>query len=917
MATMKGSFIALGLIWLVSLLFTPVSPAAATPNNEVRWSTVDIPTEGKAGNWVLADGSDIQHLTMAIDGTVYAYGKGLTYTLFKSTDDGYSWSHTGQVKDVIVDIATAPDDASIIYYATPSNIYKSTDAGNSFVPLPPNPGGAGSNNIEITSIDVAQWQNSYIIAAGTRDTDSSEYGGVYIVDESEFFSNWSDTNLVGYDVCAVAFSPNFATDQQLVAVVTNETDTIVTTMIGSPGWGKIVGDATIAGVAPTSAAITFPDDYEATSEDYVQFISVDTGSDNGDVYMIIGLEVPDSSVATDLNIGSVYGLSNVDVTTLAVSGNADTANLLAGAASSAQVYFSTDGGKNWTRSTKEPTGQAKTFVVMAPDFNSRGRAYAATSGTESAFSSTADGGVTWNQYSLIDTKISDILDVTPSPNYSQDNTLFMLTWGGKHSLWRSLNDGARWERVYSSALANVDLIKRAELSPQYGNGSQVVFITGKSGGNPAIWRSVDNGQSFSSPRVARDPTTGTTFSINTWAVVDDETLFVGSYDGSNGLVYHTTNSGQSYSAGAVAGSESLYSTVLSPNYDQDETMLVGNTNGWVYWSNDNGISFEPLPPNATSPPLTGSISVAFDPQFSSNDTVYAASDTADKGTYRFIIGKSTEWESIDSTLPSGGMIGQLRLSANGTLYATNFKADGGMERCLNPTYPLGPTFETVTYGLDDDATLTGLWLYDHRLWSIDTTNTSLMTYSDSLALPVSLTSPPDGASGVGTIVNHTVSNVSLDWEASKGATRYQWQLDYDTSFSNPDEGFEGNTKVVSARLPTFELATTYYWRVRATEPVLSPWSAKWSFTTSLDSEVVAPELVSPEDSASGVGLKPTFQWSAVAGAESYELLVSTDVSFASPIVVKIGDYALPTTTWQCDIDLDYDTTYYWFVRIPS
>ncbi len=67
---------------------------------------VNIPTEGKAGDWVLADGSDVQHLKVAIDGTLYAYGKGLTYTLYKSTNGGYSWSHIGTVQDNIVDIAS-------------------------------------------------------------------------------------------------------------------------------------------------------------------------------------------------------------------------------------------------------------------------------------------------------------------------------------------------------------------------------------------------------------------------------------------------------------------------------------------------------------------------------------------------------------------------------------------------------------------------------------------------------------------------------------------------------------------------------------------------------------------------------------------------------------------------------------------
>ena len=83
----------------------------------------------------------------------------------------------------------------------------------------------------------------------------------------------------------------------------------------------------------------------------------------------------------------------------------------------------------------------------------------------------------------------------------------------------------------------------------------------------------------------------------------------------------------------------------------------------------------------------------------------------------------------------------------------------------------------------------------------------------------------------------------------------------------------------STQLPELEPATTYYWRVRANEPVLSPWSDKWSFTTALGTETVAPQLLSPEAGATGMPLKPLFQWGATAGAESYELMVSPQPLF--------------------------------------
>ncbi|MFC1909571.1 WD40/YVTN/BNR-like repeat-containing protein, partial [Chloroflexota bacterium] len=126
-------------ILFLSLLLLPTNPVISA--DEVKWSRVTIPTEGKAGNWLLADGSDIQHLTMAADGTLYAYVTGLTYTLYSSTNDGYSWSQVGNVQDNIVGITTAPTDPNIIYYATTSGVYRSADGGKTFITLPANPGG--------------------------------------------------------------------------------------------------------------------------------------------------------------------------------------------------------------------------------------------------------------------------------------------------------------------------------------------------------------------------------------------------------------------------------------------------------------------------------------------------------------------------------------------------------------------------------------------------------------------------------------------------------------------------------------------------------------------------------------------------------------------------------------------------------
>ena len=61
-------------------------------------------------------------------------------------------------------------------------------------------------------------------------------------------------------------------------------------------------------------------------------------------------------------------------------------------------------------------------------------------------------------------------------------------------------------------------------------------------------------------------------------------------------------------------------------------------------------------------------------------------------------------------------------------------------------------------------------------------------------------------------------------------------------------------------------------------------------------------------------INPVFQWSAIARADSYELLVSDNFSFTNPVIMKINNNALPVTAWQSDISLSTNTTYYWKVR---
>jgi hypothetical protein len=896
-------------IWLLVLCLAAAAPAPAqAASNALRWTRVNIPAAGEAGDWVLAPGGDITHLASGADGTLYAAVRGLTESFLRSTDSGYTWSPVGNVAGDIAAVATAPGKPGVVYYATTSAVYMSTNSGRTFQPLAPAPGDAGADGRAISSLAVAGGEGD-TVAVAIRDTDGGGTGGVYTLDEADIVPAWTDTGLGAHDAWAVAFSPDYGVDRQLMAVVTDASGTYVTTRTGNAAWNADIGEASLdqdGSGDPTplaggvSAAIAFPSDYDhdVSSAVSVFYVAVNTGRGAGDVYKVRGAPAPGGSVATDLNIGGAFGEGDIDIAGLAI-GDGDPAVLLAVAAD-ARAFVSVDGGTTWTASRHGPTGSSG-GAALAPS-RWQGRVYAATGGSESALSVSEDCGASWTQVGLIDTRIDAVVDAAPSPRFEQDGTVFMLTFGNGHSLWRSRGGGS-WERVLSGDAAGGDIFSQVALSPQYGDACRNVFVAGESGGRPAIWESKDDGQVFQC-RYTKCTAAGPPFSVDAWATTGEEGLVIGSYDGSHGMVYRSPSGGFTYNDGTPAGDLPICSIAVFPSADSTTVILAGNTGGRVYLSEDGGVSFTPLP--ASGGPA-GPVIVAFDPGFAENHTVYAAGN----GIYRCVAEEGGEWQDISA---AASAYSGLAPGENGTLYASVPAAGGGLVRSLDPWESSGVTFATLDSGLDAGATLQGLRSSGSRVWSIDTTGNTLLTFDDTMTSPVALISPSDGDGGLGTLSNHAIKDVRLDWSTVEGATGYEWQCSYLNDFSDVPAGLSGTTSTSSVRLPGLDPGTTYHWRVRASSPVPGPWSEKWTFTTALDTETVALQPESPTPGAVGVPVQPYFQWTAVSGADAYELLVAPDTGFSRPGVVRTGDTALPTNAWQCDAALEHATTYYWKVR---
>ena len=842
-----------------------IIPPQAKAEEAFGWHEVNLPGRG---GYALAPGYDITTLATSPQGTVYASVSGGLGLLRSS--DGRNWSRVGNSPEEVISFAFTP---KAIYLLTPNSVFRSGD-GLSFYPLAPLP-----DRVKATSLDILSQQDGDILLVSAKGDGEVETGGVYLLNSGELFSTWQDTHLEGFNVYSARFSAEFSSDQRLLAVASDGAGTYL--MVWEGLWRK---EALISGVATWGAEIVFAPEILGNGG---FLVALDSGEGNGDLYAVNywseGCEV------IDLNIGSAWGLSGVDITSLVVG-----ERILAGTMEG-EVYTGelTPGGLVWEKSLKKPGGE---MVKLALDPGGS-LAYAATSGKGSGFSLSCDGGRTWNQLSLIDTEITTILDLAISPYYEQDGTAFLLTFGGDQtSLWRSRDGLLSWERVFSGGVAGASSFGCVELSPFYAE-SGVLFVSGWDGDGPALWRSDDGGESFScysSP-----------LEVLCLKVLSDSELFLAGYDS---RLFYSDNAGRSFTGTVVDGATQISSIAISPAYEDDHTMLVGANNG-VYISRNAGHLFTELP---LLPSPSYNISLILDPDFALNQMVYAANG---EGLFRLKIGDGA-WQKLGD-LPTGSIINEVVISSDGVLYALDSSVGDGpgrIWRSLSPDHPSGASFEEFSSGLYGEGPLDGLWPWGDELWVGDSSGGRLYNFRDTLKFPVEPDEPQDGAPGIGIFLpDETVSDITLNWLSLKGASGYEWQL--------RDESGEivdgGETTVTSVTIADLKPGVTYSWRVRVISPLASLWSEWCSFTTIIGGEVFSITLESPLPGAQEVPLRPLFQWQAVRGASGYELVVSPNSDFSEPVISLTGEDALLVNAWRSDIALEEEKTYYWKVRAIS
>ncbi len=950
-----------GLLAALLLAAVLVSHPALAGPAALKWTKVHKP--GQDGNIVVTP-SEVSEIAVGPSDVLYVTDSENS-AVYRSVNAGVTWE---DITDNLVDrgaelpaskIAVAPDDSATVAVVTSNGtaVYLSSNGGKTWTNTGV-PSLEGTIQAIAISTGYTQSGKSYReMAIGTAAWgDSTTTGQVWVRQSGETLPSWQNLNLtvdpthIGGEVSALAYSPDYRNDATLLAVTSTSTGSDVTADYQNRTWlclfeGETAGWNTLEGypveIAPAGdgategtivhSSLALPSDYssgEASSRQL--FVGYNREPDaNDDVYCI--------SDASPFRLDADGG-ADIDISSIAYYGTATSGKLLAGDVNpipgslTVQVRRATDPfdvAPTWELATVPPTGPGNAKLGWSSDGKI---AYCGTGQSpsaeldESALSASLDGDK-WRQLGLMDTVIK-LADIVPTPD---SKSLFVTTYSqsGPEAIWRSAGDplGEKWERLLTMDTETDAVILR--LSPNYDD-DYAMYAAEVGGSQMAV--SHNRGNSWEWCR-------GEPGLVIDMALADEDTIYVAL---PGGYVRKSVNGAFTWQGPVNTGLSEINMLALV----DEETILVGGKDGDVAYSTDGGASFNRIDEVIGSG--SGDVQVAADADYQDNNVIYAATNLADEGVWRWTIGVSTEWEQIDESitgLGNGQHIGSLAVGPEGTLYALRLEpasnSSGGVTRSLNPLEPdpADVEFELVNDALPAGSAFDPGPVFPNRLpylrlsgnatqnelWTIDTANQIIYLFRDTLCKLGPAPEMPEASDTMPVNSSGYVISLTLSWEELTGATEYEATIyqDSDAIQSVWSETTTGNgISATRGNSPAHLLSgTTYYWRVRSVEPVKSPWSELRSLTPALGSgewsPLAAPAGISPLPGAANVPIRPTFAWQPADWATGYELVLARDSEFADVVVALTGADALTTTVWGCDRDLDYSSTYFWKVRAIS
>jgi len=704
--------------------FDIVSPSEvnklAIGSNGVTFYALDIPHKKAYGTW--SAGVNWYELTVPA-----------SYAPF--------WNIAVAPDDVNFVVAISDDVA--LGVQGPKEVWLSDDGGKGWNDLGFSTAVALPANEFISCVDISpQHGGGWAILVGTRD--GAGGGDVYMSKTGTFSLTWRAQGL-NRDIYAARFSPTYASDACIVVVasatVTAPNDATaayigaVDLAVSPPTtnwgiWGPVeVKDPTSTpGNSPgvnqiVGADLELPTDFSGQSPSLRRmYISIDASAGDTGIFRIDDTYVYELMDTTNL-------FTSKRISSIAYYGTYASGKLLAGevlgrpCTATVPTWF-TDSPTVcpipcWYPALKPTTGAAgvncnqttswgNAQVFWSPTLAGGGVTYAATSSAnftaggvsmapgsgafpgalrnsiqydESAFGLSRNNGETWNQLSLIDTKIDKFTDVAPSADCS---TVYLASSNNGtgtpgicdsfDSVWRSSSNsivtsplaaepvGSIWERVYCRVTATTCEATQSDYAIL-----RLVPSCDEPTGQIVFWAAGGTGIETGTTNIG-----GYTVGPNTqaaawspdygdfWATFNSRLAIQDMAAQSNTDLHVLSVAGLTqklpYTGTAWASTEPSIDTRLSGGHSiiarTDGKVLVGsNANSMqhgVAYSLNGGTSFSVI---TDVMPTTGNVHVAFD----RNNVIYAADDAPAGSVYRNTVPSSSQY--ADMMAPSNGAIG--------------------------------------------------------------------------------------------------------------------------------------------------------------------------------------------------------------------------------------------------------------------
>lgn len=853
----------------------------------------------------------------------------------------------------------------------------------------------------ISTIDISTNYGNHDIAIGTR---IGNGGGTIWMLKAPDYSTWTAQDFTG-DIMALKFSPSYNSDATIATVYSDATGTYLNAGLhdldaNTTDWTTVYGGSPpeittgAAGTSPKAnqiitADLELPSDFSGQAMSLRRcYISIDDAGATGTA----GIYRFDDTAGYWL----MPATTTKRISSIAYYGTYTSGKLLAGEVlgnpcSATVMTWFTDSPTTcpipcWYPTIKPPTGAAGTDNCTGSGYGNAQAAWspdgsvayvgtasstALISGAdwpnpylsgedldESAFSLSHNNGETWNQLALIDTRISQLVDIAPAPDCS---TVYLasvsdnLCCSGFDSIWRSRSSpiGLVWERVLCQPTT-----ERTCATGQ--TDTAILRLAGdKVDGQIVFWAATGTQKVMWSPDFGDYwLNINSRLTVQDMAAEDSKTLYILN---AAGQVQKFTYSGTGWTSHASmpTGLDTGYSiatayTGITPDNDKGH-VIIGGTGTGIYdvsYSTDGGTTFT----TTRLLPTRGNTLVIASSGYKHDGNILAINSG---GMYCWgIYSGEDEWQAWWGGASWPSPVTSLAISRNYGFYfstpatwasATPYIRWSAATAGLDTDVSLGTGTQPnrrlrICGGMESSEPVT-VWLIDQRPYNPP--QGGVWCYSDTLSwLGPTPTTPVSQASVNYDPVSGRASEINLRWQPRSLARGYQIQIAKDEDFAlqvadiggvwggpfytppdldapalviPPGGGTVTDSNGNTWTVPALEAGHTYYWKAKVQDvatgdAIQSPWSWRESFTVKTGLPVTTPyygpHLLSPDNGCIGCPVKPTsFSWSPFPETGKYRFILAKDAALTYIIV----EAEVSTSAYEYSGILDYNTNYFWRV----